>query len=201
MARPIDTQLQAKRRGDLLDAAAQLFAVRGYDASSTAAICEQAGMSSGNFFHYFPKKRDVLLAVVERERDSLAEALSGLRSDDPAGELAMFLDVVVAQAADPEAGALQLEISALARRDEGVRGLFRGADEVLRDYLDDLVSRGEDAGAFAPELSRADVVTWLAGLTDAVFARIEAQTTFDPVAQRATLGDLAATLLQPSTTH
>ncbi len=52
--RTVDEAARETKRIALLDAAAQCFAERGYNATRTADICSAAGMSSGNLFHYFP---------------------------------------------------------------------------------------------------------------------------------------------------
>jgi len=50
----------ARTRRALVDAALELFADRGYDATTTGAIAEAAGVSPRTFFRYFPTKESVL---------------------------------------------------------------------------------------------------------------------------------------------
>ncbi|MEO5702354.1 MAG: TetR/AcrR family transcriptional regulator [Gammaproteobacteria bacterium] len=50
--------------GRILAAAQQLFAELGYDAVSTSAIAEQAGVSKANIFHHFSSKKALYLAVL-----------------------------------------------------------------------------------------------------------------------------------------
>ena len=49
-----------RTRQALVDAALQLFAVKGYDATSTEEIAQSAGVSPRTFFRYFPTKETVL---------------------------------------------------------------------------------------------------------------------------------------------
>jgi AcrR family transcriptional regulator len=59
-------QLQAdEARQALIDAAASLFAERGYHDSSVAAIGERAGVSRGLVNHHFGSKENLLAAVIE----------------------------------------------------------------------------------------------------------------------------------------
>jgi AcrR family transcriptional regulator len=51
-------------RRRILDAAQDQFAARGFDATPTARIAEAAGVPKGLLFYYFPKKTDVLLALL-----------------------------------------------------------------------------------------------------------------------------------------
>ncbi len=61
----------AASRERILDAAVELFSESGYDGTPTARIAERAEIPKGLVFHYFPTKRDVLVAVVaERSKAS-----------------------------------------------------------------------------------------------------------------------------------
>lgn len=50
----------------LIDAAAELFAKRGYDAVGTPEIASAAGVSVGTFYRYFDDKHDVYLVVMRQ---------------------------------------------------------------------------------------------------------------------------------------
>lgn len=65
MARTVDPVRHEARRTLILDAALTCFAELGVEGATTAAICRRAGIGSGTFFHYFPTKLDVLVAVLD----------------------------------------------------------------------------------------------------------------------------------------
>lgn len=50
----------------LLDAAATLFAEVGYEATTTNAIAERAGVSIGSLYRYFPDRKALLGALADR---------------------------------------------------------------------------------------------------------------------------------------
>jgi TetR/AcrR family transcriptional repressor of nem operon len=52
-------------RDRLIQAAKDLTYARGYTAVGVKDICEQAGVHKGSFYHFFPTKRDLLLAVID----------------------------------------------------------------------------------------------------------------------------------------
>ena len=55
----------AEKRARLLNAARALFLRQGYEASSTAEIAREAGVSEGILFHHFRSKRGLFLCLVE----------------------------------------------------------------------------------------------------------------------------------------
>jgi len=55
-----------QRRAQLLDAAGDLFAERGYEEVSVEDIARAAGVQRGLVHHYFGGRKDVYLALVER---------------------------------------------------------------------------------------------------------------------------------------
>lgn len=86
-----DADSSAGARERILDAAKQLFASRGFDATPTKEIAWQAGVPSGLVFYYFPTKRSLLLAIV-KERGFLPALRAALQAEmvshvDPRAEL------------------------------------------------------------------------------------------------------------------
>ena len=61
-------------RTALIDAAAELFARKGFDAASLDEIAETAGFSRGAIHFHFDSKDDLFLAVLERFHDQLLAA-------------------------------------------------------------------------------------------------------------------------------
>ncbi|MEJ8278996.1 TetR/AcrR family transcriptional regulator [Pseudonocardia spirodelae] len=64
MAAPPDPDVPARER--ILDAAEQLFAAHGFDATPTSRIAGLAGVPKGLVHYYFRRKPDLLEALVER---------------------------------------------------------------------------------------------------------------------------------------
>jgi len=64
----------ARARERILDAAEDLFADQGFDATPTAAVAAQAEVPKGLVFHYFPRKVDLLAALARERPPSAASA-------------------------------------------------------------------------------------------------------------------------------
>ncbi len=66
---PTQRRTQAERRegtiAALLDATVACLAERGYAATSTAAVCAEAGVSQGALFRHFPSRQALLVATAE----------------------------------------------------------------------------------------------------------------------------------------
>src|ERR1700760_3008035 len=67
-------------RGRLEQAAYELYAERGYDATTVADIAERAGLTERTFFRYFADKREVLFGGSHLLQDTL---IAGLRDTEP----------------------------------------------------------------------------------------------------------------------
>jgi TetR/AcrR family transcriptional repressor of nem operon len=59
----------------ILDAASELIHSRSYADVGVAAICEQAGVQKGSFYHFFPSKQHLTLSVLDGFFVSMKEAL------------------------------------------------------------------------------------------------------------------------------
>lgn len=63
------------RKKEILDAAATLFAEKGYDNTSTTDLLEAVGIAKGTLYHHFKSKEAIMDALIERQTDYvLAEA-------------------------------------------------------------------------------------------------------------------------------
>ena len=80
------------RREQLLAAGARLLAERPYDEVSIEEIARAANVSKGLLYHYFPTKKEFLIAALERGQDELAKLTAPDPSLPPAEQLAASLD-------------------------------------------------------------------------------------------------------------
>ncbi|MGC3966433.1 MAG: TetR/AcrR family transcriptional regulator [Pirellulales bacterium] len=73
--RPVDPDLQERRRREILDAAAKLFAEKGYGHADTQDLADRLDVSKGTIFRYFPSKRELFEASVIHGLERLQTAV------------------------------------------------------------------------------------------------------------------------------
>ena len=144
---------RARTRADILSAARQVFAQRGYHEASIAEITEQADVAVGTFYLYFRNKDEAFTTVME---EGLRETVE-----------------LVKQALSAEKGerSLAVVIRAILRHAHQKRDLFRVAimagaeytrishvqdaiEEVLLAFLEEALSAEEQEGYDLPLLAR-----------------------------------------------
>lgn len=144
--------------GEILDAARELFAERGFGAVSISAIAERAGSSKANIFHHFGSKDGLYAEVMRRAVDRMTghfqsvvatqgdsaerieTAIRGSLSllfDDPAGSRLVFREVL-------EAGP--------ARGKTLAQELFGEQFLALTRVFEDARARGRCSGRAQPSL-------------------------------------------------
>lgn len=69
----------------ILNEAARLFAVTGYDGSSISQISDALGITKPAIYHYFPSKRAIYDEIIIRVLDGLYEAVSAKVAELPPG--------------------------------------------------------------------------------------------------------------------
>jgi AcrR family transcriptional regulator len=80
---PIRRQLVEARRAQIIDAAARVFAEKGFHRATTKEIASAAGVSEGTIYNYFDSKADLLIGIMARLAEleqldvELTQALQG----------------------------------------------------------------------------------------------------------------------------
>ncbi|MCO1660812.1 TetR/AcrR family transcriptional regulator [Pseudonocardia humida] len=81
MARTVNAEEFAAKRGQILDIAGRHLDTVGYERLSIQDVRREIGMSNGAFYHYFTSKSALLIAYVERGQDELDGAFRAIVAD------------------------------------------------------------------------------------------------------------------------
>ena len=154
-------QRKAETRTRLLDAAAELFGARGFDAVSTDAVADAADRTSGAVYAHFGGKPGMLLALLEERSLTAGRAIKRAlaEADEPADPMATVWRTFAA-AADSDDTWMLLEHelwlyaarhpearAALARRYAGARQVMAEAFAAWSVGTDGVPGRTPDGTA------------------------------------------------------
>jgi AcrR family transcriptional regulator len=134
-------------RRHLLDAAARVFAKRGYRGASVEEISSEAGYTIGALYSNFAGKEEVLLALLEQRVAQIGEriVMAARQGDTPTDKLRAgarewmeFLDD------EPELYALMVEFWTIWVRDEEQRPHHGRRFAAVREYIGGLIQEKAD---------------------------------------------------------
>lgn len=146
-------QRAEETRARILNAAAECFAQHGYEAAGVAEICERAGVSKGAFYHHFPSKQDLFMALLNNWLEMLDAGLRSVREQaatvpqalrDMAGMVGFVLNSA------GERLPMFLEFWTQAARDEEVWAATIAPYRRYREFFADLVRAGIAEGSLRP---------------------------------------------------
>lgn len=173
--------LRERNRADklarILEAGRELFSRDGFDATTTRAVAQRAGIGTGTLFLYFPEKRDLLLRLFKDDIEPVHRAaVAALASDLPILDavLQVFRSLYDYYARDPRLS--RVFLSELAFLDPA-----RGSDLALFTFeflqaIAGLVTAARDRGELSRDvepltvartmfrLYYAVLIEWIAGV-------------------------------------
>jgi AcrR family transcriptional regulator len=147
------------QRQRILDTALSLMAQRGVDGTSMRDLATASGLNVASLYHYFPSKRDLLVAVLE-ERGYLSDLAAtapptGVRG--PTTEVDDLLEEILRSMLDVE-DFIRLMMGEVMRGDETAyalgRELMSTTQEALERWLTESQPHLCDAPGGAPAVAR-----------------------------------------------
>lgn len=199
MARTVDPVRHGAKRLRIIDAALTCFARDGYDRATTAAICREAGIGSGTFFHYFPTKLGVLLAVLETGVQETTDRFEQLTDRSDAWQVVEdYVTDTARELSDPRLAGFVRAISSVLSQPEVAAVLDRDT-EATRKGLLPWVAAAADAGQVRTDLAPERVVAWIQALLDGYVGMAATSPSFDPEAEVPVLLDAVRRLVRADT--
>lgn len=138
-------------RGRILDAAVKRFAMAGYDAASVDDICAEAGVSKGAFYHHFPTKQAVFLALMQGWLAMIDIGMETVRKDTVPETLISMTNLLPGVFAAAENRLpMFLEFWLQASRDETVWKAIIAPYRHYQDFFSRLILDGMAEGSIKP---------------------------------------------------
>jgi TetR/AcrR family transcriptional repressor of nem operon len=166
----------AATRDQILNAAARLIHVQGYQSTSLDDVLRESGVGKGNFYYYFKSKEDLGYAIIDRITQAFVErSLGPAFADtdaDPVTQIHAFFDrVLEAQRLRKCVGGCVMGnlASELSDVHEGFRQRLASIFDLWRVHLAEAVSRGQARGRLRADVDASRVAQFLvAGLEGSI---------------------------------
>jgi AcrR family transcriptional regulator len=149
-------------RGHILRSAEKLFSQFGYDATCVAEICTEAHVSKGAFFHHFPTKHDVFMALLEDWLEMLDQQIRTLdQNTQPVTQTLIRMGGMLSYIFQSTSDRLHmfLEFWAQASRDEKVWKATIAPYRRYHQVFTEIVQRGVDEGSLKSD--QPEATAWI----------------------------------------
>jgi AcrR family transcriptional regulator len=140
----------AERRTQIMEAAAHVFALKGFHQTTMKEIAQEAGVAEGTIYLYFENKEDLLVAVLTQPTVSLfLEALGSVEESDNDEAILTRTLRLGFELGQQYADYLRLFLSAIQMVGDEVRQeVYRRLDEQLGPVFQSYVRQRVADGAF-----------------------------------------------------
>lgn len=168
----------------ILEAAERAFVRYGFHAATMNQVADEAGMSAGNLYRYFPSKEAIVEGLCEldqAERSAAFAALAGAH-DFQASMRASLEEHVLSCA--PEKARMIMEIWAEAGRNPRVAEFARRLDRDVIEGLARLFDLAKTCGAADPQVDSRFAASVLFTLVAGLLKRKAVEPGFDVEAER-----------------
>ncbi|MDO4631088.1 MAG: TetR/AcrR family transcriptional regulator [Corynebacterium sp.] len=106
------TPTNPNRRAEIIDAAERRFIAQGYLRTSVAEIISDAGIAKGTFYHYFPSKESLMLAIIDKNVNYITTSVEEVVSDSTIPPMDKFFLLFSGDFTfSPEAEAISVELT------------------------------------------------------------------------------------------
>ena len=188
------------KRDQIVEAAAVVFARKGYSSAAIADIAVQAKIGKGTVYEYFDSKEDLFFAVFQwfqkKTEDAAIVRISSL-SGGAADRLEALTDSLMGLWDEiRDVFVLVMEFwaaSSSAQMHQRFKCAFRQLYEDYRHIVSTLIREGINSGEFRPDVKPEPIAAALVGTWDALFLQAWFDDQFDPAA---TARDFLETVLR-----
>lgn len=156
---PVPGAALAPIQARLLTVATELFAEKGFDATSVQEVVERAQVTKGALYHYFDSKQDLLYEIYHSIISvQLADLERILAAGDPPERTLRAIIVNLVETTAARADQAMVFGREMHRLDQARMDAVRADRRRYHDLVRDVVARAQAAGDFAA-VADADTVT------------------------------------------
>jgi len=180
-------QSQIEKKDRIIEAAARVFAQKGYAGAAVADIAVKAEIGKGTIYEYFDSKEDLFFAVFEwfMQKSGAAASVSiSVLGGSAAVRLEALSDSIMGMWNEiKDAFTLTMEFwaaSSSSQMQQRFKEAFRRLYEEFRGIVASLIRDGIQRGEFRPDVNPESIAAALVGTWDALFLQAWFEKNFDP---------------------
>ena len=150
------TQHGEEKQEELVRAAFDLIAERGFEGLRTRDVAARASLTVATLHYYFPTKEHLIRGVMAFAMEQFRTRLTTnpeTSAGDPTAQLREVLQFRQRQMREtPELFTVLLELTTRASRDPGIKAIMRESDELWRESISRQLRAGVERGVFRADL-------------------------------------------------
>jgi AcrR family transcriptional regulator len=159
-----------KTHEQIMNAAENLFAEKGYNGTSMNDIVKKSGFSKGAIYNHFESKERLFLSLLEKQTVIGMDQLRQMFSPDDAAveKMKKVLDMTMVSTCDcpPEVGRMQLEFMVTASRMDSITQDMQKRHNTIHSFIVELIEEGKQSGEFKQELDSDSLTSLLYAALD-----------------------------------
>lgn len=178
-----------EKKKQIIKAAAQVFAQKGFSGAVMAEIADCAGIGKGTIYEYFDSKEDLFFAVFEwymaESGSAVTVSISALGGPASSRLMALSQSIMTTWVNMLGVYSLVMEFwaaSASSQMRRRFKAAFRQGYEDFRGIVSSLIQEGIERGEFQPTIHPDPIAGALVGTWDALLLQAWFDTSFDPIA-------------------
>jgi len=185
---PLNSQPQKDKKDRIIEAAARVFAQKGYAGSSVADIAVKAEIGKGTIYAYFDSKEDLFFAVFEwfiLQTGTAAKVSVSHLGGSATQRLEVLSDSIMGMWDEiQDVFTLTIEFwaaSSSSQIRDRFKEAFRRMYNEFRGLVVALIRDGIERGEFRSDVDSASIAAALVGTWDALFIQAWFEKKFDPL--------------------
>jgi AcrR family transcriptional regulator len=153
---PMAPDIVVERRKQILKAAVETFAEKGFHATRVSDVARRAGVAYGLIYHYFSSKDDLLESIFQENWSIFLKVLEELHADAslPAVEKLARVAGLLVDALQVVPATMQVIIQEVSRSARFVQPEKLRAFDAAFDAIEAIIAQGQSAGQIDAEIDR-----------------------------------------------